>query len=91
MAAAFDDMRDERQLKALTGIPPEAFKILLEAFEKSLEEIKEEEYLENSDPNKRKPGGGGNRGVLDTPENSLPYTFFSRGCQNLCQPPVGEI
>ena len=73
----FDNLvRDERQMKALTGVSTQEFKFIVPHFQKAIDQIKEENYLkrlkEKGKKKKRKSGSGA-KGNLDTCEKKLFY------------------
>lgn len=75
MTNFYDSVRSERQFKSLTGISNQAFKILLQAFNQALIDIKNENYSKNRTNRSRRPGGG-RKGKLSTPENKLFFILF---------------
>ena len=63
-------IRNERQFKALTGLPRNIFNTLLQEFEKSLKDVASHRDRKRTTPRQRKSGGG-RKGVLSTPEQKL--------------------
>lgn len=74
----FDKLiRDERQMKALTGVSTQEFNFLVPHFQKASEQIKEENYLKRlkkKTKKKKRKSGSGSKGKLDTGEKKL---FFA--------------
>ena len=68
-------IRNERQFKALTGLPRKIFDTLLQAFEKSLKDVASHRDRKRTTPRQRKSGGG-RKGVLSTPEQKLFFILF---------------
>ena len=68
-------IRNERQFKALTGLPRKIFDILLQEFEKSLKDVPSHRDRKHTKPRQRKPGGG-RKGVLSTPEQKHFFILF---------------
>ena len=68
-------IRNERQFKALTGLPRKIFDTLLQAFEKSLKDVASHRDRKRKKPRQRKSGGG-RKGVLSTPEQKLFFILF---------------
>lgn len=75
MKNLLDQVRNERQLKSLTGLSRNEFDTLLEAFLICLEEIKQEQYRKNRRHRKRRPGGG-RKGALATAANKLFFILY---------------
>ena len=75
MKNLLDQVRNERQLKSLTGLSRKEFDTLLEAFLICLEEIKQEQYRKNRRHRKRRPGGG-RKGALATAPNKLFFILY---------------
>lgn len=71
------DIRDERQMRALTGLSPEQFEQLLTAFGKSYREYIETEYIRGvvKGTRQRKPGGG-QKGKLPTMSEKLFFVLY---------------
>lgn len=71
----FDNLiRDERQMKALTGVSSQEFKFIVPYFQEASEQIKEENYLERlkkKGKKKKRKSGSGSKGKLDTCEKQL--------------------
>ena len=63
-------IRNERQFRALTGIPQKVFDILLPEFTQCLESARQKNYQKHRAQRKRRPGGG-RKGTLSTPELKL--------------------
>jgi hypothetical protein len=70
-------MRDERQAKALTGVPTEKFETLEAAFGLALDDAKEQAYQEGICKGKRqrKPGAG-QKGKLPTVYEKLVFVLY---------------
>jgi len=68
-------IRNERQFKALTGLPRKIFDTLLPAFEQSLKDVASRRDRKRITPRQRKSGGG-RKGVLSTPEQKLFFILF---------------
>ena len=68
-------IRNERQFKALTGLPRNIFNTLLQEFEKSLKDVALHRDRKRKKPRQRKSGGG-RKGVLSTPEQKLFFILF---------------
>jgi hypothetical protein len=66
---------DDRQFKALTGLSRVAFHKLLAVFAVCYQEMIQENYEENKDKRKRKPGAG-QKGRLNTPEKKLFFILY---------------
>jgi hypothetical protein len=69
-------VRDERQMKALTGVSKKEFKSILPFFKEAIEQIKEEEYQARIKRRKKKISRRANvehAGKLDTAEKKLFY------------------
>jgi hypothetical protein len=75
MSNFYESVRNERQMKALTGLGQEKFELLLESFSKSLEELKSESYQVNRQQRSRRPGGG-QKGGLPTAQDKLFFILF---------------
>lgn len=71
------EIRDERQRRALTGLPEEKFSILEAAFALALADEKERKYQEGLTVGnrKRKPGGG-QKGKLPTAYEKLVFLLY---------------
>jgi len=71
------EIRDERQMRALTGVPTEKFSTLEAAFELALEDEKERAYREGFAKGKRqrKPGGG-QKGKLPSMHDKLIFLLY---------------
>lgn len=69
------DTIDERQFKALTGLPREVLDKLLALFNISYHEIRQEQYEENKENRQRKPGGG-QKGRLNTMTKKLFFILY---------------
>ncbi|HLP98941.1 MAG TPA: hypothetical protein VK149_10885 [Sideroxyarcus sp.] len=63
-------IRNERQFKALTGLPRKIFDTRWQEFEKSLKDVSSHRDRKRTKPRQRKPGGG-RKGVLSTPGQKL--------------------
>jgi hypothetical protein len=68
-------IRNERQFKALTGLPRNIFNTLLQEFEKSLKVVALHRDRKRKKPRQRKSGGG-RKAVLSTPEQKLFFILF---------------
>lgn len=68
-------IRNERQFKALTGLPRNIFNTLLQEFEKALKDVASHRDRKRKKPRQRKSGGG-RQGVLSTPEQKLFFILF---------------
>ena len=70
------EIRDDRQMRALTGVPPEKLELLEAAFAKAFAEEKEKIYQNQIKDGKRqrKPGGG-QKGKLPTIREKLILCF----------------
>ncbi len=68
-------IRNERQFRALTGIPQKVFDILLPEFTQCLESARQKNYQKHRAQRKRRPGGG-RKGTLSTPELKLFFILF---------------
>jgi hypothetical protein len=75
MFQSLQDIKSERQFKALTGVSRQQFQIILEAFSACLENFKQEEYNKPINDRERRPGGGA-KGKLVTPEDKLFFLLF---------------
>ena len=75
MPINFEDIKDERQFRALTGVSRDEFDILLPVFEDSFFEIVDENYEKKKNERRRKPGGG-QKGVLNTIEKKLFFISY---------------
>ncbi len=69
----FEDIRDERQFKALTGVSCEEFWVILPVFSDCYIKSAQEAY-ENGE-RQRRPGGG-RKGALKTPKDKLFFILF---------------
>ena len=71
------EIRDDRQMRALTGVPTEKLPILEAAFALALDDEKERAYREGLAEGKRerKPGGG-QKGKLPTTHNKLVFLLY---------------
>lgn len=71
------NIRDERQMRAMSGLTSEQFDRLLEAFEATYERIRQEEYEAGlkSGERSRKPGGG-RKGGLPTLRDKLFFVLY---------------
>jgi hypothetical protein len=71
------EIRDDRQMRALTGVPTEKLSILEAAFALALDDEKERAYREGLVQGKRqrKPGGG-QKGKLPTPYDKLMFLLY---------------
>ena len=70
-------VRDERHLRALTGLDSRQIHLLLPQFTQAREQLEEEAYQERKklDPYARKPGGG-RKGKLPTDEEKLIFILY---------------
>ena len=71
------EIRDDRQQRALTGVPTEKFSTLEAAFGLALDDEKEQVYREGLAAGKRqrKPGGG-QKGKLPTGQEKLTFLLY---------------
>jgi len=71
------EIRDDRQMRALTGVPKEKFETLEAAFSLALTEEKERSYLDGLRAGKRqrKPGAG-QKGKLPKAHNKLIFVLY---------------
>lgn len=71
------EIRDDRQMRALTGLPAEKFAVLEEAFTTVLQDAKACAYQEKVTQGyrARKPGGG-QKGKLPTPRAKLMFLLY---------------
>ena len=71
------EIRDDRQMRALTGIPTEKFSTLEAAFTLAIDDEKERAYREGLAQGKRqrKPGGG-QKGKLPTGQEKLTFLLY---------------
>ena len=78
------EIRDDRQMRALTGVPPEKLELLEAAFAKAFAEEKEKIYQNQIKDGKRqrKPGGG-QKGKLPTIREKLILCFTTSRCIQL--------
>ncbi len=75
MPINIEDIKDDRQFKALTGVSQDEFDILLPIFDESNREIENENYENNKEERQRKPGGG-QKGILDTMVKKLFFILY---------------
>lgn len=75
MSSILEDIQDDRQFKALTGLSREEFQELLPVFTESYHELLNEAYEANKTKRQRKPGGG-QKGVLDTMDKKLFFILY---------------
>ncbi len=75
MTIKIENIKNDRQFKALTGVSREEFDIMLPVFDESNLEIINENYENKKDERQRKPGGG-QKGVLDTTEKKLFFILY---------------
>jgi hypothetical protein len=68
-------IRNERQFRALTGIPEKEFNRLLPEFTSCLEAAQQQRYRRRKHQRRRGPGGG-RKGTLSTPESKLFLLLF---------------
>jgi hypothetical protein len=71
------EIRDDRQMRALTGVPTEKFEMLEVAFAKALADEKQSMYQKQVEAGKRqrKPGGG-QKGKLPTVREKLIFVLY---------------
>jgi hypothetical protein len=71
------DIRDDRQMRSLTGLTIKQFDILLDAFTKTYEKLAQEEYEQGliDGRRKRRPGGG-RKGALPTMRDKLLFLLY---------------
>jgi hypothetical protein len=65
MAACIDDIRNDRQCRALTGMSRKEFQQFLPTFTEAYEELRQETYEAERDTRQRKPGGGQKGALAD--------------------------
>ena len=71
------EIKDDRQLRALTGVPTEKWATLEKAFDSALKEEKERVYQEGVLAGKRKRKlGGGQKGKLPTAYDKLLFLLY---------------
>jgi len=71
------DIRDDRQMRALTGLSINQFDILLDAFSKAYEKLAQEAYQEGlSDGTRKRRPGGGRKGALPTMRDKLLFLLY---------------
>lgn len=70
-----NDVRDERQLKALIGVSSDEFDTILSEFTRCYEVLKLEQYTNSEKVDKRKPGAGA-KGKLNSMESKLFFILF---------------
>lgn len=71
------EIRDDRQMRALTGLPPEKFEILEAAFGKALAEAKESGYQQQvAEGTRQRKLGGGQKGKLPTLREKLIFVLY---------------
>ena len=72
-----EEVRDDRQMRALTGLNMNQFALLTEAFGKTYEEIQQQDYLSGfaKGERQRKPGGG-RKGKLPRIKDKLFFTLM---------------
>ena len=68
-------IRNERQFRALTGLPRRVFDILLPEFIRCLDLSRQQRDRQRQVSRRRKPGGG-RKGALSTPEQKLFFILF---------------
>jgi hypothetical protein len=69
------NVRNERQFRALTGVPQKEFDRLLPEFTRCLELARQQRYRRDKNQRHRSPGGG-RKGTLSTPELKLFFLLF---------------
>ena len=71
-------IREDRQMRALTGLSEKKFKVLLPTFEKNYYAQKQKEYEQGmaTDTRKRKPGGG-RKSNLKEIEDKLAFIYVT--------------
>ncbi len=75
MSSILEEMQDERQIRALTGLSGEEFQELLPVFTDSYDELLHNAYEANKVKRQRKPGGG-QKGKLDTMDKKLFFILY---------------
>jgi hypothetical protein len=75
MGIDINNIRDDRQFKALTGTSPSEFQQLLPVFTESYAELQREAYEGKKLTRQRKPGGG-QKGKLKTMEQKLFFILY---------------
>jgi hypothetical protein len=75
MPINIEDIKDDRQFRAMTGVTRDEFDVLLPIFDESHREIANENYESNKENRQRKPGGG-QKGTLDTMIKKLFFILY---------------
>jgi hypothetical protein len=75
MSIRVEDIQDERQFKALTGVSQEEFQRLLPVFRTSYQELQQERYTCRKTMRQRQPGGG-QKGKLPTMDVKLFFILY---------------
>ena len=75
MALCRDDIHDERQFKALTGLSPQEFQQVLPVFTMSYQELQQERYAAKQTTRQRQPGAG-QKGKLPTMSLKLLFILY---------------
>jgi hypothetical protein len=75
MSSILEDIHDDRQFRALTGLSREEFEELLPIFTESYHEHLLEAYEARKAKRQRKPGGG-QKGKLDTMDKKLFFLLY---------------
>lgn len=75
MSHFYESVRDERQMKALTGLVRCQFEFLLKSFSESLKELESKNYQVNRQQRSRRPGGG-QKGRLSTAQDKLFFILY---------------
>jgi len=75
MTLRVEDIHDERQFKALTGVSPKEFQQLLPVFTTSYQEMHQERYVSIQASRQRQPGAG-QKGKLPTMSLKLLFILY---------------
>ena len=75
MAAHVEDIQNDRQFRALTGLSRKEFQQLLQTFTESDEELRQEAYEAVQNRRQRKPGGG-QKGKLAAMDQKLFFLLY---------------
>jgi len=75
MSASIEDIRNDRQFKALTGMSRTEFEEFLPTFTTAFEELRQETYESQRATRQRKPGGGP-KGKLPTMSQKLFFILY---------------
>lgn len=75
MTLRVEEIQDERQFRALTGVSTEEFQQLLPVFTTSYHELQQERYEFEKSTRQRQPGGG-QKGKLPTMDSKLFFLLY---------------